>query len=190
MTTTREGLTQEKLLTADDLLRLDAERIRGELRRGVFCETMSAGIEHAQIVMNLGILLGTFIKLRRLGKLFGSDGGVLLERDPDTVREPDVGFISAEKSPHGERIQGYAQVVPDLVVEIMSPTDTLQSIDDKARMWLSFGVRLVWVAFPNSRSVDVYPAAGAIFTLSEDDTLDGGDVLPGFSCAVRDVFDV
>ena len=182
--------TREKLLTAADLLELHAKGIRGELIRGVFYETMSAGIEHGQIAMNLGMLLGIFIKSKRLGKLFGSDSGVLLERDPDTVREPDIGFISAEKAPLDERIDGYANVVPDLVVEIVSPNDNLQEVRDKARMWLSFGVRLVWVAFPNSRSVDVYPAGGAMFTLHDGDTLDGGDVLPGFSCLVSDVFDV
>ena len=185
MTTTRE-----KLLTADDLLELHSKGVRGELVRGVFCEIMSAGVEHGQIVMNLGGELRNFIRPRRLGKLFGSDGGVLLERGPDTVREPDIGFISAEKSPLGERMVGYADVVPDLAVEIVSPSDSRQSIHERAQMWLSFGVRLVWVGFPEERTVDVYPGGGAMFTLREGDTLDGDDVLPGFSCAVSDIFDV
>ena len=185
MTTTRE-----KLLTADDLLRLDAEGVRGELIRGVFCETMSAVGEHGEIVMNLGVLLGVFVKPRRLGRLAGSDVGVRLERDPDTVREPDLAYISAEKMPLDVRATTYYEVIPDLVVEVASQSDTLQSINDKARMWLGYGARMVWVAFPNSRSVDVYPADGAVFTLSEGDTLDGGDVLPGFSCVVSDIFDV
>ena len=80
--------TLTKLLTADDLLRLDSEGVRGELIRGVLYETMPAGMEHGEIVMNLGILLGGFIKPRKLGRLTGSDAGVWLERDPDTVREP------------------------------------------------------------------------------------------------------
>ena len=190
MTTTREKPTTKNLLTADDLMRLDAEGVRGELIRGVFCETMSAVGEHGEIVMNLGMLLGVFIKPRRLGRLSGSDAGVRLERNPDTVREPDIAYISAEKMPLDVRATTYYEVVPDLVVEVASQSDTLQSIHDKALMWLSFGVRLVWVAFPNSRSVDVYPADGAMFTLSESDALDGGDVLTGFSCAVSDIFDV
>ena len=185
MTTTRE-----KLLTADDLLELHSKGVRGELVRGVFCEIMSAGVEHGQIVLNLGGELRNFVRPRRLGKLFGSDGGVLLERGPDTVREPDIGFISAEKSPLGERIVGYADVVPDLAVEIVSPSDTRRGVHERAQMWLSFGARLVWVGFPEERTVDVYPAGEAMFTLSESDTLDGGEVLPGFSCAVSDIFDV
>ena len=113
-----------------------------------------------------------------------------LERNPDTVREPDIAYISAEKLPLDVRATTYYEVVPDLVVEVASQSDTLQSINDKARMWLSYGVRMVWVAFPNSRSVDVYESEDRVFTLGEGDMLDGGDVLPGFSCAVRDVFDV
>ena len=185
MTTTRE-----KLLTADDLLELHSKGVRGELIRGVFCETMSAVGEHGEIVMNLGMLLGVFVKPRRLGRLAGSDVGVRLERDPDTVREPDLAYISAEKMPLDVRATTYYEVIPDLVVEVASQSDTLQSINDKARMWLGYGVRMVWVAFPNSRSVDVYPAEGAVFTRSAGDTPDGGDVLPGFSCAVRDIFGV
>ena len=185
MTTTRE-----KLLTADDLLRLDGEGVRGELIRGVFCETMSVVGEHGEIVMNLGGELRNFVRPRRLGRLTGSDAGVRLERNPDTVREPDIAYISAEKMPLDVRATTYYEVVPDLVVEVASQSDTLQSINDKARMWLSYGVRMVWVAFPNSRSVDVYESEDKVFTLSEGDTLDGGEVLPGFSCAVSDVFDV
>ncbi len=182
--------TKEKLLTADDLMRLDAEGVRGELIRGVFCEVMSSVGEHGEIVMNLGGELRNFIRPRRLGRLAGSDGGVRLERNPDTVREPDIAYISAEKMPLDVRATTYYEVVPDMVVEVASQSDTLQSINDKARMWLDYGTQLVWVAFPNSRSVDVHPAGGAVFTLGEGDTLDGGDVLPGFSCAVRDIFDV
>ena len=119
---------------------------------------MSVVGEHGEIVISLGGELRNFVRPRRLGRLTGSDAGVWLERDPDTVREPDLAYISAEKLPLDVRATTYYEVVPDLVVEVASQSDTLQSIDDKARMWLSYGVRLVWVAFPDSRSVDVYPA--------------------------------
>ena len=98
--------TLTKLLTADDLLRLDSEGVRGELIQGVLYETMPAGMEHGEIVMNLGILLGGFIKPRRLGRLTGSDAGVWLERDPDTVREPDIAYISAARLPPGRESPG------------------------------------------------------------------------------------
>ena len=181
--------TDTKRLTADDLLRLYSEGVRGELIRGELCQTMPTGQEHGEIVMNLGALLRVFIKPRRLGRLTGSDSGVWLERDPDTVREPDIAFFSAEKMPLGTRVTGYAEVVPDLVVEVVSPNNSLREINDKSLMWLSYGVSLVWAVNPDTRSVDVYRAGRVTSTLSESDTLDGLDALPGFACAVSDVFD-
>ncbi len=186
----RSGMTttHTKLLTADDLLRLDGRGVRGELIRGVLCETMSTGYEHGQIVTALVIELGTFIKPRRLGTLVASDTGVWLERDPDTVREPDIAFTSAAKIPLDTRITGYTEVAPDLVVEVVSPSDGRREVHDKARMWLSHGVRLVWVVYPETRTVDVHRDDAAVSTLAADDFLDGLDVLPGFTCSVRSVF--
>ena len=182
--------TKTKLLTADDLLRLYSKGVRGELIRGVLCETMASGGEHGEIVMNLGMIVGNFVKPRRLGRLAGSDAGVHLERDPDTVREPDLAFISSQKLPLNVRNPGYYEVAPDLVVEIASPSDSRREVNDKARMWHSYGVPLVWAAYPEMRSVDVHGEDGSVVTLSENDTLDGGDVLPGFMCPVSEIFDL
>ena len=113
--------TLTKLLTADDLLRLDSEGVRGELIRGVLYETMPTGQEHGEIAANLVTELRNFVKPRKLGRLTVSDAGVWLERDPDTVREPDIAYTSAARLPPGVRVRGYAEVVPDLVVEIVSP---------------------------------------------------------------------
>ena len=118
-----------RLLTAHDLLRLSSQGVRGELIRGVLCETMPTGREHGQIVANLVLLLGNFIKPRRLGILTASDSGVWLERDPDTVREPDIAFFAAEMSPLDDRVTGYAEVAPDLVVEIASPGDSRREVE-------------------------------------------------------------
>ena len=176
-------------LTADDLLRLYSEGVRGELIRGVLCETMPTGYEHGKTVVNLAMLLGGFVKSQKLGSLTASDSGVWLERDPDTVREPDVAYFSSEKMPPGVRVEGYAEVVPDLVVEIVSPNDSLSEVNDKALMWLSYGVRLVWVVNPSTHSVDVHREGSVASTLTENDALDGVDVLPGFTCVVSEVFE-
>ena len=186
MATARE---KQKLLTADDLLRLYSEGVRGELIRGVLHETMASGEEHGEIVMNLGIILGGFVKPRRLGRLVGSDVGVRLEREPDTVREPDLAFVSAEKRPLDVRNTGYLEVAPDLVVEIVSPSDRPADVVEKARMWLSYDVGLVWVVYPETRTVGVHRWDASEVILGEDDRLDGGAALPGFSCTVRDVFE-
>ena len=175
------------LLTAADLMRLYSEGVRGELIRGVLHQTVASGLEHGQIVVNLAFLVGVVVKAGRLGWWFGSDSGVQLEWGPDTVREPDLGFISAARLPLDVRVPGYAEIVPDLVVEIVSPNDRPVAVHDKAQMWLRYGVRLVWVVDPATRTIAVLPAEGPARTLDEDDMLDGGEVIPGFSCAVRDV---
>ena len=179
--------TGTNLLTAGELLGLSSRGVRGELIRGVLHETMPTGQEHGEIVMNLGAELWNFVKPRRLGRLTGSDTGVWLERDPDTVRE-HVAFFSVEKIPPGVRVRGYSETVPDLVAEIVSPGDSRRGVRDKAFMWLSHGVRLVWVVHPEARTVDVYRPGLAVSTLSDDASLDGADVLPGFSCAVSTLF--
>ena len=99
-----------KLLTADDLLRMYGKGVRGELVRGVLCETVSAGMEYGEIAMRLGARILAFTDAGHLGRVFGSDSGIRLERSPDTVREPDVAFISAERMPLDERVRGYSEV--------------------------------------------------------------------------------
>lgn len=182
--------TKPKLLTAEDLMRLDSEGIKGELIMGVLHKKVSSGQEHGEIAMNLGSPLHQFVKTRRLGRVFGSDTGVQLERGPDTVREPDLAFISAGRMPLDVRERRYAQVVPDLIVEIVSPSDRPIPVYDKAQMWLRHGALLVWIIDPETRTILALHQSGPTRTYTEDDTLDGGDVLPGFACAVRDIFEV
>ena len=181
--------TETQLLTADDLLRLYGEGVRGELIRGVLHETMSTGEEHGIVVSKLVIRLGIFVEPRRLGTIVASDSGVLLEHNPDTVREPDVAFTSFERRGSGPRSRGYAEAVPDLVVEVVSPSDKERDVLEKAEMWLSFGVRLVWVVRPETRTVDVHRVGEPIVTLDDTQSLDGLDVLPGLSCPLSDIFD-
>ena len=179
---------ETKLLTAGDLLRLSSAGVRGELIRGVLCETIPTGQEHGEIAATLAAELVVFTRTGRLGRVTTSDAGVWLERDPDTVLEPDVAYFAAERTPPGLRVTGYSETIPDLVAEIASPGDSRREVHDKARMWLSHGVRLVWVLHPDTRTVDVHRADLPVLTLGEDDALDGLDVLPGFTCAVSTVF--
>ncbi len=180
--------TATKLITADELLQLYSRGVRGELIRGELCETMPTGGRHGETVVNIVFFLRSFIFPRRLGRLAASDSGVLLERDPDTVREPDIAYISTERLPLDVEVAGYYEVVPDLVVEVVSPGDSASEVMDKAIMWLSFGARMVWAVNPQSRSVDVYRPDERTVTLTETDTLDGLDILPSFTCPVADIF--
>ena len=188
--TATDTITETRLLTADDLLRLHGQGVRGELIRGVLEleETMVSGYTHGKIVMSLSATLFNFVKPRSLGTLVAADSGVWLERDPDTVRGPDIAFSSAERIPLDADIPGYSEVVPDLVVEVRSPSDSRREVHDKARMWLSHGVPLVWVVHPDTRTIDVHRPDRAAATLAGDDSIDGAEVLPGFACALAEVF--
>lgn len=187
MTTATES-SPTTLLTAEDLLRLGDE-VRGELIRGVLCEMTPTGQEHGWIVALLTRELVAHVEAHRLGIVVAGESGVQLEHDPDTVRAPDIAFTSAQRLPVDRITRRYAEVVPDLVVEVVSPSDRHADVRDKARMWLSFGVQLVWVVFPVARTVEVYRVgAEAVETLTEADSLDGGDVLPGFTCPLSRLF--
>ena len=185
MTTARTGL-----LTADDLLRLDSQGVKGELIRGVLHERMPSGGRHGDIAGALISEVRTYVRPRRMGRVGGSDTGILLERNPDTVREPDVYFISAEKLPLDIEVSGYFEVVPDLVVEIRSPSDALTEFNEKIAMWLQEGARMVLAIFPDTKTARVHRPDGSTTDLAYGDTLDGGDVLPGFACPLRDIFDL
>jgi len=176
------------LLTADDLFQLDDE-VRGELIRGVFCEMTPPGQEHGRVVALLTHALVAHVEVRQLGVVVAGDSGVHLEHDPDTVRAPDIAFTASERLPGGRAIHRYVQTVPDLVVEVVSPSDRRAAVRDKARMWLSFGVQLVWVVFPVACTVEVHRAdTDAAETLTQADSLDGGDVLPGFAYPLERLF--
>ena len=180
--------TTTGLMTADELLRLGKEA-HGELVRGVFCPTPLSGFAHGVVTATLGSELYGFGKARKLGRLAMGGTGVWLEHDPDTVRPADIVFFSAERLPLGPRITGYPEVVPDLVVEVHSWNEGRHTLHDKALMWLSHGVRLCWVAHPDTRTIDVYRPDAPTATLGEGDTLDGGNVLPGFTCALSAIFE-
>ena len=126
-TTQQQALTTlgTEPITAEQLLEMDAKGKRGELIRGVFCPTMSAGNEDtANISMNLGGCLA-MLSIEQTGRIpwIGTDSGVLIKTDPDTVREPDIAFFSKDTPPLDADVPGYAESPPELVVEVVSPSD-------------------------------------------------------------------
>jgi Uma2 family endonuclease len=100
-----------------------------------------------------------------------------------------VAFVRRERLPSADAAPGYFQGAPDLAVEIISPNDRYTDVDEKVAEWLGAGTRLVFVVNPRRRSVAVYRADGSVSVLGMDDTLDGEDVVPGWSLAIGDLFD-
>jgi Uma2 family endonuclease len=121
------------------------------------------------------------------GDLFAAGTGFLLRRNPDIVRAPDVAFVAGDRLPLA-RVPSFPQLAPDLVVEVVSPTDAASAIHEKVNQWLRAGTRLVWVLYPESQTAMVYQPDGSARLLRADATLDGEPVLPGFTCRLDDLF--
>ena len=180
--------TAKKPLTSDDLLAMPDDGKRYELIREALVEMPSTSHEHGIVTDRFGRRMGNFIEDHDLGHGVAADTGVNVERDPDTVRAPDYGFISYERMAEPPQSRGYADVIPDLVLEVVSPNDRPAEIDAKTQMWLDSGVRLVLVAYPATREVYAHHDDGSVVRYGIGDTVVGDPVLPGFACPVADIF--
>ncbi len=120
--------------------------------------------------------------------VFLAETGYRIARDPDTVRAPDVSFLHAERWDAIERPQAFIGGVPGLAVKIVSPSDSAEEVHEKALSWLEAGVRLLWVVHPRGRTGTVYAPDRTARVLGNDDTLDGGDVVPGFRLWIQSIF--
>jgi Uma2 family endonuclease len=180
-------LVQEKLYTVDEFWESFGETKHLELVKGVPVEMSPTGEAHMIVAAWLIHLLFGFVDEHDLGIITASEGGFVLASDPAIVRAPDVGFI-AKARPTGPSSEKYFPGAPDLAVEVVSPNDKAATIHDKVIDYLHAGSRLVWVVYPDSKTVMAYqPDADAhLYTTAE--TLDGGDVLPGLSLPVSDIF--
>lgn len=179
--------TEAKLMTAEELLNMPDDGMEHELVRGELTTMPPPGLQHEEIAAHLVLTFGPFVKAHGLGRVFGGPG-FIIERNPDTVRAPDFAFIAAGRLPSGEATAGYPQLAPDFLVEVVSPGDTAAEVQDKILQWLEAGVRMAVALYPKRHSIAVYRSATDIRLLGADDVFDGGDVLPGFSCPVRDLF--
>ncbi|HEX4934550.1 MAG TPA: Uma2 family endonuclease [Gemmatimonadaceae bacterium] len=181
-------MTAAAPMTAEELMRLNLPNQRTELVRGVLRVREPAGYRHGDVAATALILLGSYVREYRLGRVFAAETGFTLERAPDTVRAPDVAFIStARLLPRDTR--GYALIAPDLVVEFLSPDSRPGELLEKISDWLRAGTRLVWIIDPIRRAAQVYRADGTVAVRGENDPLEGEEVLPGFSCQLSEFLD-
>ncbi len=177
-----------KLMTAEELLQMSSDNFRYELVEGELRQMSPAGGRRGEIAAELLILLGSYIKANKLGRVYAAETGFLLRENPDTVRAADVSFLRRERVEKLGGISGYVPGAPDLAVEVISPNDKLTEVEEKVAGWLHYGARLVWIANPKRRTVTDYQRSNQITRLAEADTLDGGDVVPGFRCTIAEVF--
>ena len=173
--------------TEKDVIKvLDLENRPCELVDGTLVEK-PMGYDESEIAATIIILLGSFVRRHRLGIVTGADGAIRLF--PGLVRIPDVAFVSWDSLPGRKRPKGpIPHLVPDLVVEVLSKSNTKLEIDRKLREYFKAGVRSVWIVNPKKRTVKHYSALDQSILLSEDESLGGGAILPGFVLRLNDVF--
>lgn len=179
---------QKTLLTAEDLARMPDDGNRYELVKGELRAMPYAGWEQGVVSGRLVLEVGNHVKAHDLGEVLTNDPGFRIEREPDTVRAPDLAFVAKARLPAGRPSRAFPDIAPDLLAEVVSPSQTAAQLQEKIHQWLEAGVRLVWVLYPLTRSVIAYRSPSDVRALTENDQLDGGDVLPGLTCQVRDLF--
>ncbi|HVF51323.1 MAG TPA: Uma2 family endonuclease [Pyrinomonadaceae bacterium] len=180
--------TTTRQITADELLLMPQDGFRYELVKGELIQMSPAGSEHGAIIVNLTLLLAQHIKANKLGVAFGAETGFKIATNPDTVRAPDIAFVRRERIPESGIPQKFWPGAPDLAVEVLSPGDSFEEVVTKVEEWLRAGASAVWIVSPKRRNVTVYRSPTDIRTLSENDVLEGQDVVSGFRCQVSEIF--
>ena len=177
------------LVTLEDAAKLDPDEFPAEVVDGRLMPVSRGTWRHGAITLNAGVLLKNYAK--------ANGGWVVAVGDPVTklrhysalLRGPDVGVIRAERKPTGRGVAGWLEGAPDLAVEVRGDDASTNELMRKALEYLGAGGRLVWIVDPDSEEVLVVTPPNAFRILSRDDTLDGGDVLPGFACKVAALFE-
>ena len=182
-------VTTTRLMTAEELLNLPDDGFRYELIRGELRKRLPAGQTHGRYAMNIGLSLGGHVKVNRLGRSYIADTGYILATDPDHVLAPDFAFISNDRLREMGESDGFAQGAPDVAVEVISPNDRYTEVEAKVEDWLNAGCRAVIVVNPRRRSVNLHRSPTDVATLTGSDTLELGDVVPGWRMPVEDIFE-
>jgi len=177
------------LITADELLRLPNDGFRHELVLGELRTMAPTGSDHGDQESVFDGSLGVFVRSHKLGRVLVGEPGFLLTTNPDTVRAPDVAFLRRDRTPDPRSVPGFYPGAPDLAVEVISPNDRYTEVDEKVAEWLEHGVQLVFVVNPRRRTVAIHRPGQPMRTAGMDDVLSGEDVVPGWSLAVRNLFE-
>lgn len=176
------------LITAEELLKLPDDDYRYELVEGRLIRMNPPKPRHGWVACNIGVLLGTHVKKHGLGIMM-VESGYTLKRDPDTVRGPDVSFVRKERVAIAGFPDAYWEGAPDLAVEVISPDNRGPALRRKVGEYLDRGAVVVLVVHPIKEYVTVYRRMTPPVTLQGTNDLDLDDVVSGFCCQVREIFE-
>ena len=170
-------------MTADELFHLPDDGWRYELVRGELRKMSPAGADHGSVGAEIIASLVAYVKQRKLGKVYSSDTGFRISRDPDTVRAPDAAFVRAERA---APTRGFFDGPPDVAFEVVSPNDRYTEIDEKTRDWIRAGVEAVVIVDPDAKSARVERRGGGTPAV---DVIEIDDVIPGWKLPLGELFD-
>ena len=179
---------RQSLVTAEELLRTPDDGLRRELVREEVRTMVPAGHAHGRIAMNIGTPLHLHVRTNGFGVAFAAETGFKTSDNPDTVRAPDTAFVRQVRVEAVGDTEGYWPGAPDLAVEVVSPNDRFSEVEEKVTDWLAAGTRMVIVADPPGKTLTVRRSEKEALILSEGETLEGGEVVPGWTLPVADVF--
>ncbi len=177
-----------RYVTAAEFLAHQSAAAASALVRGTVHVMTPAGGAHGVVAGVIFAALNAFVEERQLGMCFPDNTGFQLPGLGDTVRSPDVAFVRAEQLPAEGIGAGWMTVAPDLVVEILSPSETTAELEEKLRDYRTAGTRLIWIVDPLRRSVSIRNGQAPERVAIEGEAVDAGDVLPGFTMSVERIF--
>ena len=161
---------------------------RYELLKGKLIKMPPAGSEHGKVAMKIGWRLAQYVTAQALGETYAAETGFRLASNPDTVRAPNVAFVTRERVDEAGEVAGFWPGAPDLAVEVVSPGDTSTEVESKVSEWLRAGTRMVVVINARQEAVTVYRSLEDVVILTRGGILDGGEVVPGWTLPINEIF--
>jgi Uma2 family endonuclease len=180
----------QALVTAEEFTVIAAESDHKlELVKGEVIDMTRPGVKHGGVCAEVARQLGNWAVPTKRGRVVANDAGVQTERDPDSVRGPDVFYIRMDRLPGGEYPDGWLEIPPDLCVEVLSPHDRWPEVIEKINEYFRLGVPEVWVLDPATHEIQIHLDSQRLPTTLHDGNTLKSDRLPGFECAVSELFD-